>query len=61
MTRTNPELPRPIAGKIAAQTAIQPDFATLPRKAEPSERTNLAGLTRDRLRQALVEARASAR
>ena len=34
--------------------AIQPDFATLPRKATPGGRSNLLGLTRERLRAALV-------
>ncbi|MFQ5567148.1 MAG: 23S rRNA (adenine(2503)-C(2))-methyltransferase RlmN, partial [Paracoccaceae bacterium] len=36
--------------------AIQPDFATLPRKAAPGGRANLVGLTRERLRAVLVEA-----
>ncbi len=36
--------------------AIQPDFATLPRKPEPVARRNLVGLTRAGLREALVAA-----
>jgi 23S rRNA (adenine2503-C2)-methyltransferase len=35
-------------------SAIQPDFATLPRKIAPGGRTNLLGLTRERLRATLV-------
>ncbi len=35
---------------------IQPDFATLPRKAAEGARPNLVGLTRDGLRGALIEA-----
>ena len=37
-------------------TAIAPDFATLPRRAEASTRVNLVGLTRDGLSDALREA-----
>jgi len=37
-------------------TVIQPDFATLPRKVEPGARANLLGLTRERLRETLIEA-----
>jgi 23S rRNA (adenine2503-C2)-methyltransferase len=37
-------------------TVIQPDFATLPRKAENAAFTNLIGLTRERLRETLIEA-----
>ena len=42
MTQTIAQAPKP--------TVIQPDFATLPRKVEPGARTNLLGLTRERLR-----------
>ena len=48
MTQPNTQAPK--------TTVIQPDFATLPRKAKPGGRTNLLGLTRERLRAALVEA-----
>jgi 23S rRNA (adenine2503-C2)-methyltransferase len=42
--------------QVPKQTVIQPDFATLPRKAEPGARINLLGLTRERLRATLIEA-----
>ena len=41
---------------LGAARAIQPDFATLPRKVEPGARANLVGLTRERLRAVLIEA-----
>ena len=41
---------------LGAAHAIQPDFATLPRKVAPGARTNLVGLTRERLRTVLIEA-----
>ncbi|MEO0819175.1 MAG: 23S rRNA (adenine(2503)-C(2))-methyltransferase RlmN [Pseudomonadota bacterium] len=37
-------------------TAIAPDFATLPRQAPESGRTNLVGLSRSEMQRALVEA-----
>jgi len=40
--------------KTSVTTAIQPDFATLPRRAEAGP-GNLIGLPRDRMREALIE------
>ncbi|MEO1457189.1 MAG: 23S rRNA (adenine(2503)-C(2))-methyltransferase RlmN [Pseudomonadota bacterium] len=37
-------------------TAVAPDFATLPRRAPESGRTNLVGLSRSEMQRALVEA-----
>ncbi|HSF96983.1 MAG TPA: 23S rRNA (adenine(2503)-C(2))-methyltransferase RlmN [Thermohalobaculum sp.] len=50
---TTQHAPRPDAPKTGA---IQPDFATLPRRAAPEVRANLVGLTRDGLRAALIAA-----
>ncbi|MBK0400335.1 23S rRNA (adenine(2503)-C(2))-methyltransferase RlmN [Limibaculum sp. M0105] len=49
------------ASERPAATAIQPDFATLPRRVAADGRANLVGLTRERLEQALADAGVPAR
>jgi 23S rRNA (adenine2503-C2)-methyltransferase len=49
-------MPERAAAAPPPQSVIQPDFATLPRRGEPSARANLVGLARAQLADALREA-----